>query len=216
MNIQLAIQEVRLTNFIYTVEGQAATAILDGNLLLMHRLIMERTSLTESVLCILKGTTITTTMSLATEASCTLVFLHNAHGLFLLTGAMMDKHTQEEITLWKMYIWSGVAAISKAADADGVVILQVEQGREFCFPFYMKDSMQVWVQGIIDTLMAEATLHIPYLIYIWKNHWLDVPAADLRKKMISLHPENKNTLILLIGEEGFVVKTLSQIDHPTL
>lgn len=118
---------------------------------------------------------------------------------------------EDEAVLWKMYIWSGVSAISEAADADGVVILRTKHDREFRFPFHLTDSPAIWSQNIADTLVREDDMNVLYLIYIWKNHWLDVPAADLRKKLLSLHPDNKNARVLLIGEESFVIKTLSQI-----
>lgn len=126
----------------------------------------------------------------------------------------MTAYTKEDETmLWKMYIWSGVAAISEVSDADGIVILRTKHDREFRFPFRMTDSLAAWSQDLVDTLAQEYDTNALYMIYVWKNHWLDVPAADLRKKLLSLHPQNEKTLVILIGEEGFVIKTLSQINN---
>lgn len=114
-------------------------------------------------------------------------------------------------TLWKLYIWSGVSAIAEVPDADGFAILRTEHNQEYRFPFHTTDSVSTWAQNVTDSLSVKNDTHIRYLIFVWKNHWLDVPAADLRKKLLDLHPENRDAKIMLIGQDGFIITTLSQV-----
>ena len=124
---------------------------------------------------------------------------------------MISPGEENETVLWKMYMWSAVQAISEEPEADGVVILKTAQNREFRFPFFMNRPTAEWSAHIRNVLIRENSACIRNLVYVWKNHWLDIPADDLRKELISLCPENQNAQIMLIGEDGFVIKKLSQI-----
>lgn len=124
---------------------------------------------------------------------------------------MITPIEENETILWKMYIWSATQAISKNPDADGVAILRTAQNREFRFPFFMNAPMEEWAENIRNVLIQESSVCISHLVYVWKNHWLDVPACALRKELISLCPENRDAQIMLIGEKGFVIKTFSQM-----
>ena len=121
-----------------------------------------------------------------------------------------SKEAHEKI-LWKMYMWSATRAIAKEPEADGVVVMRTRQNRELHFPFFMNAAMEEWAENIRNVLIRESSVCISHLVYVWKNHWLDVPADALRKELISLCPENQNAQIMLIGEDGFIIKTLGQI-----
>lgn len=124
----------------------------------------------------------------------------------------MNTHTSKDsVALWQMYIHSGVSAIARNPDADGITILRTEQGRECCFPIVLK---QLDVAPIIDDLKLTGDTRIPYLIHVWKNHWLDLPPYDLRKALLALNPENRDTRLMLIGEESFRILTLAETMPP--
>lgn len=121
----------------------------------------------------------------------------------------MNSHTrQDEIALWKMYIYSGIRAIAQAPDADGISILQTIQGNECTIPMTMGEPLD---SRFIDSLIKTGDTRIAYMIYIWKNHWLDIPPFDLRQALLRIDPENKNTRLLFIGEENFIVRSLESI-----
>ena len=114
-------------------------------------------------------------------------------------------NTNDETTLYQMYIFSAIRAIADAPDAAGITLLRSNNGNEYCFPF-MFDSG--FVPQVICTLTKANDTHIRYLIHVWKDHALDVPSHDLRRALISLHPENRNALLMLAGENGYAILPL--------
>lgn len=124
----------------------------------------------------------------------------------------MNTHTpKDSVALWQMYIHSGVKAIAQYPDADGITILRTEQGKEYCFPVVLK---QLDVAPFINDLKQVGDTRIPYLIHVWKNHWLDLPPFDLRKALLALTPENGDARLMLIGEESFQILTLADTIPP--
>ena len=116
----------------------------------------------------------------------------------------MNTHTrQDEITLWQMYMFSGVQAIQEAPEAEGITIVQAASGREYRYHFCTDQ-----VSAFADMLTGNGDTQILYLVHVWKNHTLDVPSYDLRKALLDLHPENKDALMLLTGAENFIVRSI--------
>ena len=114
----------------------------------------------------------------------------------------MTEHDQ--ITLWRMYIHSGIRELEKAKDADGVTIIRTGE-KEYCFPI---DLNADFVSPILAALRQDSK--VDYIVHMWKNHWLDLPAYDLRKGLVELCPENKDAKLMLIGEDGFVIHTIGE------
>ncbi len=111
----------------------------------------------------------------------------------------------DEIALYQMYVHTGIKAIKNAPDADAVVILRTASGKEHCFPISLGST---FAPQIVSTLVASEDTHILYVVHIWKNHWLDIPAYDLRKALMDIHPENKNAKTMLIGENSFIIRSI--------
>ena len=116
----------------------------------------------------------------------------------------------DEIDLYRMYVHTGIKAIENAPDADAVVILRTANGKEHCFPISIGCA---FVPQIVSTLDASQETHILYLVHIWKNHWLDIPAYDLRKALMDIHPENKSAKTMLIGENSFIIRSIEDTMH---
>lgn len=114
----------------------------------------------------------------------------------------------DERILWKMYIWSGVRALTELEDSDGVVILRTERDNEYRFPVYLNASSD-WISHVLDTLRKAEDVQVRYLTLMWKNHWLDMPPNAMVKGLIKLASENMNAKVLLIGEENFNIKAFS-------
>lgn len=118
----------------------------------------------------------------------------------------MSTHTRaDEITLWQMYIHSSVSAIAESPEAEGITIVRTSRGNEYRFPFIPGRS---FLSEVVATLTGSGDTHILYLIHVWKNHWLDIPAYGLRQALTALCPENENALMMLIGEENFVIHSI--------
>ena len=114
---------------------------------------------------------------------------------------MIDCNKQ---VLWRMYIHSGIRELEKAKDADGVTIIRTGE-KEYCFPIDLKTD---FVSTILAALEQDAK--VEYIVHMWKNHWLDLPAYDLRKGLVELCPKNKDAKLMLIGEDGFVIHTIEE------
>ena len=114
-----------------------------------------------------------------------------------------------EIGLWRMYIHSGIRELEKAGNADGVTILRTAE-KEYCFPVKLESD---FVSPMLKTLEAAGDTRVLYLVHMWKNHWLDMPAYDLRKGLVTLCPENRDAQLMLIGENGFVIRTIEETMH---
>lgn len=74
----------------------------------------------------------------------------------------MKTSSNDEKILWKMYIWSGVKALSRLSGEDGVVILRTEKENEYCFPVYQKGSIMD-VTALTDTLRKADDIRVSYL-----------------------------------------------------
>ena len=120
----------------------------------------------------------------------------------------MGRHTeQDEKNLYQMYIHSGIRAIEEAPEAEGITILRTSKGKEYCFPFSFQSD---FVPNILSTLTAGEDVCVLYLLHVWKNHALDVPSYGLRQALTALHPENQKALLMLIGEENFVIRSIQE------
>lgn len=116
----------------------------------------------------------------------------------------------DSVTLWKMYIWSGVKALEELKEGDGVVILRTAGGQEHRFEVFREDPDKT-VDRMVDRLKQTGETHVAYLTMMWGNHWLDVPSGKMVKALIELNRENVETKVLLIGQENFLIKTLADM-----
>lgn len=112
--------------------------------------------------------------------------------------------------LWKMYIWSGVKALSRLSGEDGVVILRTEKENEYCFPVYQKGSIMD-VAALTDTLRKADDIRVSYLTMMWSNHWLDQPPYVLKQALIELTMVDADAKFMTIGEESFLVRSLNDM-----
>lgn len=123
----------------------------------------------------------------------------------------MVNHTpQDEVSLWQMYIWSGIQAIAEFPEPDGIEILRTDSGKEYRFPMTLGHYAQDMKEAM-QTLTEDGQTRLTYLCHVWKNHGLDVPGAALREGLMQLNPENQNTLTMVCGEERFIIQTLEAI-----
>lgn len=69
-----------------------------------------------------------------------------------------------------------------------------------------------------DTLLKEMRLncdtHIESIVCCWEDGCVDIPSYELRQKIISLDPKNKDALILLQGLDRYIVKELEKLMPP--
>ena len=114
-------------------------------------------------------------------------------------------NTNDETTLYQMYIFSAIRAIADAPDAMGVTLVRTKKGNCYQFPFSPAPD---FVPRAVRTLTESEDPHIRYLIHVWKDHTLDVPAYSLRRALMELHPENRNALLMLAGENGYAILPL--------
>ena len=120
----------------------------------------------------------------------------------------MPGHTAvDETSLSQLYRHSGIPAIDEAPEAEGVTILRTTKGQEYCLLFSFQEN---FTQNIIHLLTAADDRQILYIIHVWKNHALDVPSYDLREALLSLHPENRNARMLLVGEKNFHIRSIEE------
>lgn len=122
----------------------------------------------------------------------------------------MKTSSNDDKILWKMYIWSGVKALSQLGDGDGVVILRTEKENEYCFPVYQKGSI-VDVAALTDTLRKADDIRVSYLTMMWSNHWLDQPPYVLKQALTELTMDNADAMFMTIGEESFQVRSLNEM-----
>ena len=105
-------------------------------------------------------------------------------------------------------------ATKETSDADGVTVLRTAQGNEYRFPLSMQEPFEKnladHAQQAVDTLTQNNDTHVLYLLHVWKKgHCLDLPPHGLRKALTELHPENQNALLILQGEETWIVKMVA-------
>jgi hypothetical protein len=53
--------------------------------------------------------------------------------------------------------------------------------------------------------------HIIKLLTLWKSGEVDVPAHTFRTALLAADPKNRETQVLLQGEEGYIVKSLGTL-----
>lgn len=124
----------------------------------------------------------------------------------------MNTHTRkDETALWQMYMFSGTKAIAQWPEADGITILQTAGGKEYPLPLFLDEGA---VRQDLAALVEAGDTQVRYLVHVWKNHWPDVPAHDLCKALLELHPENGNAYLLLAGGENFVIRRLEDTVPP--
>ena len=116
-------------------------------------------------------------------------------------------NTNDETILYQMYVFSAIRAIADAPDAMGVTLVRTKKGNCYQFPFSPDPD---FVPRAVRTLTEAEDPHIRYLIHVWKDHTLDVPAYSLRRALMGLHPENQDALMMLAGENGFRILPLAE------
>ena len=59
-------------------------------------------------------------------------------------------------------------------------------------------------------LKQNGSPRITELVCLWNDNigWLDIPCWYLRKALVKMNPENKQTKVLLPDGDGFMIKTL--------
>ena len=114
-------------------------------------------------------------------------------------------NTSDETILYQMYVLSAIRAIADAPDAQGITLVRTEKGNCYQFPFSPDPD---FVPQAVRTLTEAADPHIRYLIHVWKDHTLDVPAYSLRRALMELLPENQDALMMLAGKNGFRILPL--------
>ena len=113
--------------------------------------------------------------------------------------------TNDETSLYQMYVFSAIRAIADAPDAMGITLLRTDKGNCYQFPF---SPDRDFVPRAVCTLTEAEDVHIRYLIHVWKDHSLDMPAYSLRQALMKLHPENRDALLMLAGENAFNILPL--------
>ncbi len=66
-------------------------------------------------------------------------------------------------------------------------------------------------QEICSRLVSEDDTRILKILVMWKNGEIDVPSYELRKAIVELNNENMDAHILLQGEDGLLIKKLSEM-----
>lgn len=122
----------------------------------------------------------------------------------------METASNDAKTLWKMYIWSGIKALSQLHGGDGVVILRTEKKNEYCFPVY-REGVSVDTAALIDTLKKADDIRVSHLTMMWSNHWLDQPPYVLKQALTALTMDNADAKFMTIGEECFQIRSLKEI-----
>lgn len=105
-------------------------------------------------------------------------------------------------------------AAKEVPGADGVTVLRTAQGNEYRFLLSMQEpfeeSLTNHAQQAVDALIQNNDTHVLYLLHIWKQgHCLDLPPYSLRQVLTELHPENQNALLLLQGEDAWIIRTIA-------
>ncbi len=75
---------------------------------------------------------------------------------------------------------------------------------------YTYVSIDDTVEDICRKLVSNHDTRIMKLLVMWKNQEIDLPSLALRKAIVEMNAENKDTNILLQGTNGFIVKKLSE------
>ena len=120
----------------------------------------------------------------------------------------MPGHTAaDERTLSQLYRHSGIPAIDETPEAEGITILRTGKGQEYRFPFSFQEN---FTAEVVAALTAAGDPQVLYILHIWTNHALDVPSYELREALLALHPENRNTRMLLVGEKGFHIRSIEE------
>ena len=111
----------------------------------------------------------------------------------------------DKTTLHRMYLTSGISALQSHPEAEGITLVRTAKGNEYHFPFSFQAS---FVPEAVAALTGAEDIHIQYLLHIWKDRTLDVPAYSLRKALMALHPNNRDALLMLAGKTGFALLPL--------
>lgn len=69
-----------------------------------------------------------------------------------------------------------------------------------------KNAEKAFLQSLADN---NDTV-INRMVCMWSDKSLDVPSHDLREMICALHPDNANAKILLQGDDGYVIKKISE------
>lgn len=120
---------------------------------------------------------------------------------------MYSPSKEDEICLYRMYVFSAVRAMAEHPEAEGITLVRTAAGEEYSFPFPGDPD---FTEKTARVLMEGKSAPIRYLIHVWKDHTLDVPSYGLRQAFLKLHPENGNALLMLNGENGFAVLPLGE------
>ncbi len=65
-------------------------------------------------------------------------------------------------------------------------------------------------EKIIKKLKKTRSFQIESMVCMWNNTCLDLPAMALRQQLCELHDGNKDTIMLLQGEDGYITKCIGE------
>lgn len=105
-----------------------------------------------------------------------------------------------------------------------VVVATAKENRYHCVNHEIMDGETTEEDAFIETLQDSGDNAVCYLVAVWNCNAVncipsdllpvDLPSFHLRQKLLTLSPENANTLILLRGNDGYGYKTLGATMPP--
>ncbi len=112
-------------------------------------------------------------------------------------------------------------ALDAAPQACQAIAMIDTHGKTVCLPLFFipgdctPADYETLADQVMDTLHQESLGPITHLVALWQEgRNPDLPAFALRRKLLALCPENRDALILLLGEGHFLAKPLSAMLPP--
>ena len=101
-----------------------------------------------------------------------------------------------------------VLADHAAQKMSQAIVLRSKSGKLYAC-FAALEELAAVEEQLVSQLMGESDTAISHMAVMWENGQVDVPSHRLRNRLVMLDAENRDTLILLRGEDGCTLRTLS-------
>lgn len=141
----------------------------------------------------------------------------NGYGsMVVLSIEQYERLTQraEFISEFEVLVGEAKNEIRLHPEAEQVVVVRTAKNRIRSFAFQTMEEIVQEDNVFVNQLVEQDDAEIKYIVCMWSNYGLDVPAFSLIKSFLAASAKNEDAFMVLQGEYDFVSRTLKSSMPP--
>ena len=93
-------------------------------------------------------------------------------------------------------------------DAEQIIVVKTVKNRIHRYVFHSMNEIIQEKNAFVQELIDQDDVEIKYIVCMWGNYGLEVPAMQLRKELLEASPKNLEAFVVMQGEYDLVIRTI--------